>query len=249
MFLNYAELQKTRNKIKDHVLDTLFPLHCLGCNKKGQWLCQPCRSDLPRRTHQSCPICLARTTPYGQVCFACKEKSETALDGIFVASFYQVPLLKYIIHSYKYRFLFSLASTIGDILIEELRKSDIPIPDLILPVPLHQRRLRFRGFNQSELLANHLAQALTPGITLSQQKNTLLRTRYTRPQMKTSSKEERIKNLKGAFALGERDTSNLSDKDIWLVDDVATTGTTLEECTTILKQAGAKSVFGIVIAR
>lgn len=236
-------------EIRKGILDTLFPLHCLGCDKKGFWLCSSCESSIPRRVKQSCPVCLKHITPYGQVCFECKDAKSSALDGIFAAAYYKFPLLKFIIHSYKYRFLSELSDSLANVLESELRKHDIPLPDTIIPVPLHKRRLRFRGFNQSELLAEHLATTLAPALVLQVFKNALVRVRYTSPQMKTHSKEERMKNLKNAFQVNPLQSGQLQGKNIWLIDDVATTGTTLEECATVLKKHGAKSVFGIVLAR
>ncbi len=130
-----------------------------------------------------------------------------------------------------------------------LLQSTLPLPDAIIPVPLHRRRLRFRGFNQSELLAQILSQTLTPGLDVPLYTEVLIRTRFTKPQMKTDSREERLSNLKNAFAIQETSTPILKGKSLWLIDDVATTGTTLEECATVLKQHGATAVFGIVLAR
>lgn len=249
MPLSIFQIEFSWEKIRIGILDTVFPLYCLGCDKKGQWLCTSCRSDIPRRIHQSCPLCLKHFTPYGQACFECQDKNDSLLDGIFAASYYKSPLLKYVIHSFKYRFLSELSFPLGELLIEGLRKSDIALPEIIIPVPLHKRRLRYRGFNQSALLADHISQTLIPALTLPLVNDLLIRHRYTTPQMKTESKEERIKNLKNAFEIDASGRNVLKGKDVWLIDDVATTGTTLEECASVLKRNGAKSVFGIVLAR
>lgn len=229
------------------VLDTLFPIKCLLCDTPGKYLCTACLEIFPRRLRQRCPTCLKVTTPRGEVCFACFGKD--SLDGLFAASSYRDPLVAESIHTYKYRFIPSLAVPLGTWLGGRLTEIDLPLPDLYIPVPLHKRRLRFRGFNQSELLADSLADTLTPGSVLPVLKNCLLRARYTRPQMKTHSREERLGNLKNAFALAAGSETEVRGKTIWLIDDVATTGTTLEECARVLKAAGAKSVFGVVLAR
>jgi ComF family protein len=153
------------------------------------------------------------------------------------------------IHTYKYRFIATLAQPLGTWLANRVSEIDLPLPDLYIPVPLHPRRLRFRGFNQSALLAQALADTLTPGSVLPVLQDHLIRTRFTKPQMKTSSREERLGNLKNAFAISETSTASIHGKAVWLIDDIATTGTTLEECARALKAAGAKSVFGIVLAR
>lgn len=234
-------------KIGIVILDTLFPISCLGCGMPKEYLCKECLSVFPRRERQRCPTCLKKTTPHGEACFDCSHLN--ALDGLFAGSFYRAPLVSHTLHTFKYSFIPGLAKPLGMWLAERIREINLPLPGLILPVPLHPRRLRFRGFNQSALLAEVLANELTPLLDTTIVRNVLLRTRYTKPQMKTHTKEERLKNLLGAFALDTKSISLLQGKSIWLIDDVSTTGTTLEECATILKNAGAKSVFGIVVAR
>ncbi len=231
------------------ILDTLFPLRCLGCHIRGFWLCPTCEQHIPLRIEQHCPACLRQITPQGEVCFACRKNHSTPLDGLFVASYYKDPLLSSLLHTYKYRFLPGLSAPLGHLLISALEKSSLLLPQALVPVPLHPRRLRFRGFNQSLLLAEEIAVNLTPGLTLPVITETLIRSRYTKPQMKTSSREERLANLKNAFQITTGKESALKDKDLWLIDDVATTGTTLEECARMLKKHGARSVFGIVLAR
>ena len=210
-------------------------------------MCPPCIERLPKRMEQHCPACLRRITPAGQVCFACRDSDASALDGLFVASYYRNSLLPRAIHTFKYRFIPDLADPLGQVLKNALEKSAVLLPDAIIPVPLHPRRLRFRGFNQSELLARTLAQAIAPGLDIPVLAHGLTRTRYTKPQMKTDSRTERLDNLKNAFAVS--DEAALQGRSIWLIDDVATTGATLEECAIVLKKAGVSSVFGIVLAR
>ena len=234
---------------KKQVLDTLFPMYCLGCQAKGTFVCDVCLGQLPIRLEQHCPACLRHITPYGQVCFSCRDTIAPALDGLFVASYYHDSILPHVIHTFKYRFIPEIALPLGRFLVSTLEKSALPLPDIIVPVPLHPRRLRFRGFNQSALLAEELAKQLTPGLDIPVLTNGIVRTRYTKPQMKTDSREERLANLKNAFALSPEQNPVLTGKSVWLIDDVATTGTTLEECARVLKQAGAINVFGIVLAR
>jgi len=186
-------------------------------------------------------------TPHGEVCFSCAGKN--ALDGLSAGSIYRSPLISHTIHTFKYQYISHLAPILGEWLAERVRNTELPLPDLILPVPLHTRRLRFRGFNQSFLIARALGETLAPGLDTLVAENVLLRTRYTTPQMKTKNKEERLKNLTGAFSIKKEKYSLIQGKSFWLVDDVSTTGTTLEECALVLKKAGAKNVFGIVFAR
>lgn len=240
-------LHPTLRKIGVGILDTLFPIRCLSCNAYGQYLCHDCLLHFPRRLRQRCPTCHRSTTPRGAICFSCSGKN--CLDGLFAGSTYRHPLVAESIHTCKYRFIPALTEPLGKWLAERIQEIDLPLPDMFIPVPLHRRRLRFRGFNQSALLANILADTLTPGSALPVLENYLLRTRSTKPQIKTRNREERLLNLCNAFAITPENMARVAGKTIWLIDDVATTGTTLEECARVLKKAGATSVFGIVLAR
>jgi ComF family protein len=116
------------------------------------------------------------------------------------------------------------------------------MPDMLAPVPLHKKRLRQRGFNQALLLAAAIGQRF--GIPLSC--DNLVRVRYTRPQVELSA-GERAANVAGAFAL--RRPAEAAGKSILLIDDVFTTGATLNECSRVLKEAGAASVTALTLAR
>lgn len=240
-------LRTQLKKIGIGILDTLFPIHCLGCDAPGEYLCKACLASFPRRLHERCPTCLKATTPRGEVCFACSGAK--SLDGLFAASVYRSPLVATSVHIFKYRFIPAMALPLGSWLAERIAEADLPLPDYCIPVPLHPRRLRFRGFNQSALLTYALADTLTPGFTLPVLENCLRRTRSTKPQVKTETREKRLNNLKNAFAFTEESVLLIQGKTLWLIDDISTTGATLEECAHILKRSGARKVFGIVLAR
>lgn len=150
------------------------------------------------------------------------------------------------IHAFKYRFVQNFDQHLGNILLKAVEQSALPLPTHIIPVPLHKKRLRFRGFNQSALLADYLVQNL-PGFAHHDDSSQLERTLFTKPQQKTADKKERIQNLKKAFQI--QVGSNFQDAVIWLIDDVATSNATLSECAKVLKQAGAKKVYGVVVAK
>ncbi|OGI18756.1 MAG: hypothetical protein A3J06_00565 [Candidatus Moranbacteria bacterium RIFCSPLOWO2_02_FULL_48_19] len=240
-------IQFALKKVSTGILDTLFPIRCLSCDAPEEYLCGACLATFPRRLRERCPTCLKATTPQGEVCFACSGIK--ALDGLFAASVYRSPLVAASLHIFKYRFIPAVATPLGGWLAEKIVEADLLLPDYCIPVPLHPRRRRFRGFNQSALLAHTLANTLTPGLDMPVLEDCLLRTRFTKPQIKTKSREERLGNLKGAFAFTDESIPLIQNKMLWLIDDVATTGTTLEECAMVLKKAGAKKVFGIVLAR
>lgn len=254
-------------KIKTFVLDTLFPIHCLFCQKYSQWICPECFSKIEIFSEQVCPYCEKNITPAGSVCDFCKnnilEKNNfVPLDNLVVSSKYR-PLSK-IIHLYKYNFVSDLHIPLAKIMISALIQNNAPLPDLIIPIPLHPRRLRWRGFNQSKLLANYIGKNLTPGFSIPVISDLVIRKKYTPPQMKIKNYQERQKNLRNAFALSLLSSSPsgggcpegtgegeiiLKDKNILLVDDISTTGSTLLECAKALKRSGVKKVFAVVIAR
>lgn len=227
--------------IKKMILDGLFPVRCLGCGTFDHWICPQCHTTLPILTEQHCPICKKHITPNGDVCFTCDKKHLSNIDGIFIASYYHDPLLKKAIHYYKYRFAHEISEPLALLIAQSLNNSTLPTPDMIIPVPLHKRRLRWRGFNQSELLA-HMLNLQIPVIT-----DILIRIRYTKPQVQSKNKKERQKNLSNAFTTNT--DHKITQKNILLIDDVVTTGATLEACAGALKKSGARNVHCLVLAR
>lgn len=125
--------------------------------------------------------------------------------------------------------------------IKPFAKLKPPANILIIPVPLHKRRQRWRGFNQAEIIARQLSACFCLDLTLNQ----LVRQRYTKPQAKLNTLR-RWQSIKGSFSW---QGASLNNQTVFLIDDVATTGATLNECARILKQAGADKVWGLVIAR
>lgn len=228
-------------------LDLIFPLTCLGCGQGGALACESCLRLVPEPDSQVCPLCKSPFSPNGATCSKCQKK--TALDGLFVARSYRFRIVSQLIHSLKYRFLEQTASPLVTLLEESLNHHSFPLPDFLIPVPLHPRRLRFRGFNQAEIIARTLAERFTPGFSIPLDTKSLKRIRFTKPQMKADSREERLNNLTGAFTVEKITAGPLVGKYVWLIDDVATTGTTLDECARALKAAGVRKVWGVVIAR
>lgn len=116
-------------------------------------------------------------------------------------------------------------------------------------MPLHEKRYAWRSFNQAELLANKLKKVLSQnGLDITFLPGLLFRPKYTKPQMKIHSTEDRKKNIIGNFSLNE-DFRKKVPRKIIIVDDVTTTGATLNECAKVLKRHGAEKVWGLVLAR
>lgn len=230
--------------------DTLFPRSCGVCEKPGTILCSKCFHSLPRRSSQVCGNCGVRETPFGRSCFECI--GIPAHDGIFAATHYDDPNISQLIHLFKYRFIRDLETPLGAILAESVLQSEIPLPDAILPVPLHPRRERWRGWNQSALLADALIRNIAPDIAPPLFHRLLIRNRFTAPQMSIRDRTRRKQNIKNAFSLNERSLDipfDISGKRLWLIDDVAASGSTIDACAATLKKHGAAEVFGIVVAR
>jgi ComF family protein len=238
---------------KEILTDLFFPKFCLGCQKEGTYLCQDCRSLLDILEYNYC-LCETHPVPlpFGSdgKCQKCKDKK---LSGLYFAlSFKEGALTKKLIHQFKYPpYLKDLAETLAGILAEHFiltqkNTNEFWGNSVFIPIPLAEKKLKERGYNQSEELAKELAEILKiPVIS-----DVLIKIKNTKPQAE-SKKEEREKNLLGAFAVNKNcavsEAAQFSR--IYLVDDVYTTGATMEECARVLRDSGAKSVWGIALAR
>ena len=143
------------------------------------------------------------------------------------------------IHSLKYRNLKAVAPTLGQLLAQYMESVTVP-GAVLVPVPLHKRRLRDRGYNQSELLAKEAGKRMS----LPVMDALIIRTRNTPPQVSLSL-EERMRNVEGSFAC----VGNAQGQRFIVVDDVVTTGSTVSACAAVLKAEGAESVWGLALAR
>lgn len=232
---------------KNIVLDTIFPVSCISCDKPGVWLCENCLNKVFLKTEQVCPYCEIKITPNGHTCFDCKKKF--SLDGLLVSASYKDKIISSAIHLYKYRFIEDFSRVLGNIMLRAIRNSELSLPDIIIPIPLHEKRLRWRGFNQSELIANYIKERIAPGLPIPVENNLLERFRHTNPQMEIKNQAQRKKNIKKAFKVPKNKLNLIKNRRILLVDDVATTGATIFECAKTLKKLGASEVFAAVIAR
>lgn len=226
-------------------LDFLFPAHCVGCRHEGVFLCPNCFVKIPRQKKQVCPLCYCQT-PEGNVCNECRRlRTDFALDGLLVVtSFEEKSFLQQAIHDLKYNFVKELAEPLGCLLTEVVGRRYLKSM-ILCPVPLHQKRLHWRGFNQAQLLAQFVS--VNQNLPLY---HLLMRKTFQKPQMELS-REERLKNVTDAFCVDQKILTKISyfPDTVLLVDDVATTLSTLNACAKTLKKAGFKNVYGAVIAR
>ncbi len=228
-------------KLYKFLLDLIFPIECLSCQKEDIWLCSDCSQKIKRIKKESCPLCGFPTASWE---FCDLHKKDFKLEKVISPFDYNDPLLQLAIKTYKYRFVKDLAEPLGHLLSLEAKKyfSLLQNPVLV-PVPLHRRREKWRGFNQAELLARAISKELRLPV-----KKLLKRVRTTTPQVDLK-KEKRLENVKDAFSFDSQEKIDLKNKTIILIDDVATTCTTLEECAKILYSNGARNIWGLVLAR
>ena len=216
----------------------LFPARCLGCRRRGQPLCARCEEALPWVGPEVCPRC-ARASQLGRLCGRCRNNTGP-LDGLRAACTLD-GVVRQGLHDLKYRQARFLAAFAADLLARALAARPLQVDGLV-PVPLSRARRRERGYNQSELIARHLSEAIGAPLLA----DAVERVRDTPPQVGRSAAERR-ENVRDAFAvLG---AAGLAGQRLALIDDVATTGSTLRACAEPLKAAGAARVFGLVVAR
>jgi ComF family protein len=220
---------------------TIFPQTCLMCAawQGGAYgICQDCLADMPWHNCAQCPQC-GLPAYDNQLCGHCIQ-SPPDFDTTHALFRYEFPIQQ-MLQRYKYSELLTLGETFGNLLADQMAKNNLGLmPDLITPMPLHPQRLQTRSFNQSLEMARVVSKKL--GIKLNQ--NICQRIKLAPPQASLPLKE-RVKNMKGAFAC----TQPLQGQRIAVIDDVMTTGASLNSLAKTLKKAGASRVECWVIAR
>lgn len=224
------------SKLARSALDLVFPIHCSGCGREGGVICEGCADGLGKLTQPHCRVCAVSGTT--GVCRWCLQYSP-GFDLLRSPFRFEGPI-RDTIHALKYRGVRAASETLGRLMSEYIEANPVPA-DVLVPVPLHSRRLRSRGYNQSALLAREIGKRLN----LPVREDLLVRIRDSRPQVETKSQRERRENVAGNFA-SHADVSGLA---VLLIDDVATTGSTLSECALALKDAGAVRVHALALAR
>ena len=224
-------------QINELILELIFPKRCVECHKPGEFVCFDCVSRISKIFTFTCQKC-GKITQSGQYCSSCRGSIE--LTGVMVACDYNSGPTKEIIHHLKYSGFVDLSEILGELLVERIKKSN-KRNFVVVPVPMDSKKEVERGFNQSELIARYISKKLGFKGGLA-----LLKTKKTKPQMKLK-RRERLKNLKGVFVCDDKKL--VAGKNILLVDDVMTTGATLDECAKVLRKAGARQVWGAVVAK
>jgi len=214
----------SQQSIKEFILDILFPRFCLNCNREGSYLCPDCFSliDISEKKY-----------------YFLKN-----LNGLFCPTSYDNFIVKKLINQFKYPpYIKELAKPLASLIITYFKiLGESGLQDFILvPIPLHKKKLKSRGFNQ----ASEIAKELSKNLAIPFSDNVLIKIKPTPAQVELK-KEEREKNVRETFLCQKPEI--IKNKKILLVDDVFTTGATLEEAGRALRRAGAAEVWGVVVA-
>ncbi len=219
------------------MLDLLLPPRCVVCDRTGSWLCSTCVEQMELVRPPLCPLC-GMSTSRPQRCPSCLDRP-LRIDGIRAVGYLE-GALRTAIHRFKYSNLRPLAAPLGRLASDYLTRHRLPV-DTVVPVPLHSRRLRERGYNQAALLAGEIGRATKMTVV----EDVLQRVRSTTPQVGLNAAQRR-ENVRGAFRCAN---ASLKNRRVLLVDDVCTTGATMESCSMALREAGVSVVWGLALAR
>lgn len=222
--------------------DLLFPKRCVGCKKIGSYLCDNCFSNVELYQQYVCPMCLKRSA-IGETHPSCI--TTLGIDGIACGVVYKGAVKK-LLYRFKYPpYLSDLASTIGKLFTETVNQQELFVSllsshPIVAEVPLSSEKHRRRGYNQAEILARILAHEFK----LSYKTKILERIKNTNSNLE----KQKVKN-KETFQMNVKNKKIVNSKTVLLVDDLVSSCATLRECAKVLKQNGAKRVYGVTFAR
>jgi len=225
------------------ITDLAFPTACVGCENFGPWLCADCLKSLTPPI-ETCIYCKEKTL-HGVTCAVCRRKFH--LSGVIFVGEYKNKTLREAVHTLKFSGVRDLAEPLGDLLAKNILQTlgNNLNQFTLIPLPLHKKRQNERGFNQSQLLANRISSLLA-----IPSQETLVRTKSAAPQASLNPEIQNLRanNITGVFSINSSYQATIPEK-IIIVDDVSTTGATLEEAASILAQNGTKEIWGAVVCR
>ncbi len=254
MNLDLKRIKKDARFFWASFLDLIFPIECLICGKEGELVCKKCFFGLKIKPSQYCLHC-KKENFIGKFCRDCRRSY--FLNGVWIAGLYDDKNIAKLIRALKYSLIKDLANELGNFLafffrdllnLYRINREKInckTLSDLrsvlVVPVPLHKKRKRFRGFNQ----ADEIVRVFSRKFYLETDGDNLVRIKNVKPQAKLKE-EARRENVKNCFVWQGK---SLGGRNIVLIDDVTTTGSTLNECARVLKENGAGEVWGLVLAK
>lgn len=238
-------------KAKNVILDILFPPICLNCQKpiddRNKLICEKCLSLIKLNNTFFCPVCRARLPENKKICHYDSHYLLAAAGN------YDDSVLRNLIHCFKYKNFKSLAPILGGLNLKYVEILNLNLKSfVIVPIPLHPKKERQRGFNQAKLIAEFLSKKLNLELI-----EPLKRVKNTEPQVKLKDQNERIKNISGCFEINPHTNfrygmgvkNSIKGKNILLIDDVFTSGATVNEAVRVLKQNGARKITVLVLAK
>jgi ComF family protein len=227
------------HRLSTSLLNLFFPPHCVGCQALGDWFCEGCQEQIRPVVPPLCQRCGRGLKAVGsQLCADCRS-GHHAVEQIRSAV-YSEGVLREAIHALKYDGITALVEPLASLMADYWSRCPMAV-DVMVPVPLHRARQRRRGFNQAALLARGLSERT--GIPVDE--DILVRHRRTAAQVGLDA-DERTRNVRGAF---RRVSAGAKGRAVLVIDDVCTTGSTLEACAVALQQGGVKSVKALTLAR
>lgn len=223
-----------------NVSSIVFPHHCAFCDRplEDGYFCEDCSKKLPFITGNTCPICGCQIDAGIDMCDECKSGAHYFYKNVSV--FRYTSEFIDVIHRFKYNKGRYLAKPFAEFMAKRIEEEDFPV-DFIIPIPLHPEKEEERGYNQSLLLARYIGRILNIPVL----DNALVRDIYTVSQTKLK-KEKRRENVCGAFSVKNR--LAIDSKIILLIDDILTTGSTMDECSRVLLDNGARRVYSATLA-
>lgn len=233
------------------ILSVIFPKICLGCNKftgkyEFDYVCKKCFGEIEFKNILECIGC-KKEVKLGLTCVSCGR--DNSIDQLIVTAKLSDPIIDKMIKAFKYKFIPNMSKPLSALTKRRIKNllfkgfGLFQNNPLFVSVPLYKKRLNWRGFNQAELLA----QSIADSYHLSYVGDVLIRTANYKHQADIKTKEDRFNNVKNNFIATNSEV--IKGRTVLLVDDICTTGATLNECARVLKEGGAKKVIGLVIAR
>jgi len=220
------------------ILSIFFPRICYSCGEVGSYLCDFClNKKITLKRIQDCHVCKRPLLKNKFLHESCSQK--TYLKGVVVALSYN-KFVEHLIAEFKYEFVSDLKELFSSFIVGRFKSSKLKLKNFVVTyVPLTKSRERWRGYNQSKILAKSFSKPL--GFEFG---DLLERVKFNKSQVGLK-RVERLKNVENSFVL----KSEVDGNNVLIIDDVMTTGATLEECAKVLKKNGAKEIFGLVVAR